>query len=102
MNSANVNIGSAKIFSFGLMTGMDETSVLRLFGEVARDLKPNGDDHENVRNFKKTGWKGIEFNSGLAIVSKLQAFDDTESAYATQPSIEGSSGWDNDSEIWIP
>lgn len=97
-----MNTGSAKMFSFGLMTKMDEAAVLRLFGEIARDLKPNGDDHMNIRNFMKTGWKGIEFDSGLAIVSKLQAFEDTESAFNTQPSIEGSSGWDADSEIWIP
>jgi hypothetical protein len=56
----------------------------------------------NIRNFKKYGWSRIEFSNGLAIVSKLQAFNDTESAYATQPAIEGSQGWDADSEIWIP
>lgn len=101
-NPANVNIGSAKIFSFGLMTKMDVDSVLRMFGEIYRDLKPDGTDHANVRAFIKNGWSGVEFNSGLAIVSKLQAFDDTESAMSTQASIEGSSGWDSDSEIWIP
>jgi hypothetical protein len=40
VNAANVNTGSAKVFSFGLMTKMDEASVLRLFGEIARDLTP--------------------------------------------------------------
>ena len=102
VNPANVNTGSAKIFSFGLMTKMDEASVLRLFGEIARDLKPDGNDHQNIRNFMKTGWSGIEFNNGLAIVSKLQAFNDTDAAMSTQAAIEGSQGWDADSEIWIP
>lgn len=101
-NPANVNTGSAKVFSFGLMTKMDEAAVLRLFGEIARDLKPDGDDHPNIRSFMRNGWSGVEFNNGLAIVSKLQAFSDTDSAMSTQAAIEGSQGWDADSEIWIP
>jgi hypothetical protein len=39
VNKANENTGSAKIFSFALMTRMDETATLRLFGEIYRDLK---------------------------------------------------------------
>jgi hypothetical protein len=102
LNPANVNTGSAKMFSFALMTKMDEQAALRLFGEIASDLSPDGTDHMNIRNFIKSGWSGIEFDNGLAIVSKLQAFDDTDSAMSTQASIEGSQGWDADSEIWIP
>ena len=42
-------------------------------------------------------------SSGLAIVSKLQAYDDTESAMATQAVLEGKTdGWDADSDSWIP
>jgi hypothetical protein len=50
----------------------------------------------------KTGWSGISFGNGLAIASKLQAYDDTDSAFATQASIEGEAGWDADSDSWIP
>jgi hypothetical protein len=81
---------------------MNEQQVLRLFGEYYRDLTPNGQDHQNIRNFIKFGWPGVTFNTGLAIISKLQAYDDTESAMATQSVIEESSGWDENSESWIP
>jgi hypothetical protein len=50
----------------------------------------------------KKGWTGVTFANGLAIASKLQAYTDTDSAFATQASIEGSSGWDADSDSWIP
>jgi hypothetical protein len=30
---------------------------------------PEGTDHQNIRNFIKTGWNGIEF-SGSALVRK--------------------------------
>jgi len=79
-NEPNINTDSAKIFSFALMTRMDEKSALSLFGEFARDLRDSGNDHKNIRNFKKLGWGGVTFPTGLAIVSKLQSYDDTESA----------------------
>lgn len=84
VNPANTNIGSAKIFSFGILTRMDEKAVLRLFGPMVDTLAPGGTDHQNIRNFMKYGWDGVKFTTGLAIVSKLQAYDDTESAMATQ------------------
>jgi len=102
---ANTNTGSAKVFSFGLMTKMDEKSTLRLFGEHYKDVlaNPSGTDHPNIRNFMKLGWGAVTFPTGLAIISKLQAYDDTDSAFATQSSIEGKNvGWDDDSESWIP
>jgi hypothetical protein len=102
-NPANVNIGSAKIFSFAILTKMDEKATLRLFGPMVDSLKPDGTDHPNIRNFMKLGWNGIVFSSGLAIVSKLQAFDNTEAAMATQAVLEGKTdGWDADSDSWIP
>ena len=97
----NVKTGAAKIFSFGLMTQMNEEQTLRLFGEYYRDLKPE-DDRPNMRNFLKYGWRGIAFPSGLAIVSKLQSYDDTESALATQAIVEGENSWDVNSDSWIP
>lgn len=96
------NKGSAKIFSFGLMTKMDETAVLRLFGEVYRNLDPKGSDHPNIRNFIKYGWPGVSFSNGLAIMSKLQAYDDTESAMRTQSVISSDASWDASSDSWIP
>jgi len=102
VNPANTNTGSAKIFSFGLMTRMSKEQVLRLFGEVYRNLSPNGSDHQNIRSFVKNGWPGVVFSSGLAIVSKLQAYDNTDDALATQSTIAGSNSWGFDSDSWIP
>ena len=105
VNAANTNTGSAKVFSFGLMTKMDVDTTLRLFGEHYDAVKanPSGSDHQNIRNFMKNGWAGITFGTGLAIASKLQSYDDTDSAFATQSSIAGKeNSWDNDSESWIP
>jgi Zn-dependent M28 family amino/carboxypeptidase len=98
------NKGSAKVFSFGLMTRMDEKATLRLFGEHYKAVlaNPSGTDHPNIRSFIKNGFPGVEFPSGLAIVSKLQAYDDTDSAFATQAKISGEAGWDKDSDSWIP
>ena len=102
LNPPNVNTGSAKIFSFGLMTRMSEEQVLRLFGEVYRNLSPQGSDHANIRAFVKSGWPGVEFASGLAIASKLQAYDSTEEALATQQTVVGTADWDLNSDSWIP
>jgi len=81
---------------------MDVQSTLRLFGEVYRNLDPNGSDHQNVRNFQKYGWAGVTFNTGLAIASKLQAYEDTDSAMKTQAIISAGDQWDTDSDSWIP
>lgn len=65
INEANQNNGSCKVFSFGKHQGMSEEEVLHLFGEFYRDdvLKnPDGNDHQNIRNFMKTGWEGIAFD----------------------------------------
>lgn len=102
INKPNENTGSAKIFSLGLLTRLDVQQTLRLFGEIYRDLKPDGTDHPNVREFVKNGWSGVTFSTGLAIISKLQAYDDTESCFQTQKSLEGSADWDADADSWIP
>merc|ERR1719329_880238 len=88
-NAANENVGSSKIFSFALMTGMNEAAALKLFGEIYTGLDPNGTDHPNIRSFAQNGWAGISFARGLSIASKLQAYEDTESAMATQSVTEG-------------
>lgn len=102
VNQPNENMGSAKVFSFGLMTQMDEKATLALFGEVYRNLDPNGTDHQNIRNFLKYGWSKVVFSNGLAIVSRLQAYDDTDAAMKTQSVISESSSWDTESDSWIP
>jgi len=98
----NVKTGASKIFSFGLMTKMNEEQVLRMFGEYYRDLTPDGTDRPNIRTFAKNGWPCVTFPTGLSIVSKLQSYDDTDSAMATQDVVEGSAEWDLGSDSWIP
>lgn len=65
-NAANQNNGSCKLFAFGKLHSLSEEQTLACFGQYYRDdvLKnPNGDDHQNIRNFMQSGWAGIEFES---------------------------------------
>ena len=71
-NAANTNNGSCKIFAFGLLNELTEQQTLACFGDYYRkDVleNPQGDDHQNIRNFIKSGWSGIEF-SGEALSAK--------------------------------
>lgn len=70
VNEAGQNNGSCKIFSFAQIHGLSESDTLALFGHFYRnDVLNNahGTDHQNIRNFMKTGWGGIKF-SGHALV----------------------------------
>jgi len=72
VNQAGQNNGSCKIFSFANIHGLSESATLALFGHYYRDdvLKnEQGIDHQNIRNFMKTGWDGVQF-SGQALVRK--------------------------------
>lgn len=63
-NEAGQNNGSCKIFAFGLLNGLTEEQTLHCFGDYYRtDVlgNPEGDDHQNIRNFIKQGWQGISF-----------------------------------------
>ena len=70
-NGAGENNGSCKLFAFAKLNGFSEPQTLALFGEFYRDVlaSPDGDDHQNIRNFMQTGWAGIQF-SGIALVEK--------------------------------
>lgn len=65
LNEENQNNGSCKIFSFAKKLGLNEKNTLFLFGnfyrkDVLGDLQ--GTNHQNIRNFMKTGWEGINFH----------------------------------------
>jgi hypothetical protein len=63
-NAADTNNGSCKIFAFGLLNGLSADQTLACFGDYYRvDVlgHPNGDDHQNIRNFMQSGWEGIQF-----------------------------------------
>jgi len=72
VNKADTNNGSCKIFSFGLLNKLSEQQTLACFGGYYRDDvlgNPNGEDHQNIRNFMVSGWAGIKFN-GAALSKK--------------------------------
>ena len=63
-NEANQNNGSCKVFSFAKLNNLSKEETLILFGDFYRNdvLKnPEGNDHQNIRNFIEFGWKGISF-----------------------------------------
>lgn len=65
-NAVDQNNGSCKLFAFAKLHGLNEQQTLSCFGKYYREdvLKnPDGDDHQNIRNFLQTGWAGIEFET---------------------------------------
>ncbi|CAA6820492.1 MAG: Type III effector HopPmaJ [uncultured Thiotrichaceae bacterium] len=63
-NDVGQNSGSCKVFSVAQIIGLDEQQTLVSFGQYYRDdvlSNPEGEDHQNIRNFMKTGWAGIDF-----------------------------------------
>jgi DNA-binding IscR family transcriptional regulator len=64
-NNAGENNGSCKIFAFAKMNNLEKDEALALFGSYYFDdvLKnPDGNDHQNIRNFMASGWDGISFD----------------------------------------
>ncbi|RTY81935.1 type III effector [Flavobacterium sp. ZB4P23] len=71
-NAAGENSGSCKLFAFAEIQSLSEAATLACFGTYYYEdvlQNPNGTDHQNIRNFIKTGWDGIAFY-GSALVSK--------------------------------
>jgi len=72
LNQTGDNNGSCKIFAFGLAQDLSEQQTLACFGAYYRDdvlAHPQGDDHQNIRNFMLSGWDGIHFE-GQALIAK--------------------------------
>lgn len=72
VNEANQNNGSCKVFSFAQLHQLSKDETLALFGDFYRTdvlQNPNGDDHQNIRNFMKFGWDGISFE-GEALIKR--------------------------------
>ena len=70
-NSANENQGSAKVFSFAQLNGLDQAQTLSLFAEHYASVlaTPEAADHQNIRQFMQNGWDGIQFE-GQALTAK--------------------------------
>lgn len=70
-NAATENQGSAKVFSFAQLKGLDQAQTLSLFAEHYASVlaTPDATDHQNIRQFMLNGWDGIEFD-GTALTAK--------------------------------
>ncbi|TYP99723.1 HopJ type III effector protein [Tenacibaculum adriaticum] len=63
-NRATENLGSCKVFAFALKQQFTKDETLACFGQYYfKDVlgNPNGTDHQNIRNFMQTGFKGLSF-----------------------------------------
>lgn len=65
-NNAGENSGSCKLLAFAKLQKLTKEETLTCFGkyyfeEVLND--PNGNSHQNIRNFMKTGFEGLVFES---------------------------------------
>lgn len=70
VNEAGQNSGSCKVFSFAHLFNFSKEETLNCFGDYHKiDVlqNPEGADHQNIRNFIKYGWEGIQF-SGRALL----------------------------------
>ncbi len=64
-NKVGENSGSCKVFAFAKIQELTKEATLACFGQFYFDdvLKdPNGTGHQNIRNFVKTGFEGLNFN----------------------------------------
>ncbi|MFA6903791.1 MAG: HopJ type III effector protein [Gallionellaceae bacterium] len=71
-NDAGQNNGSCKLFAFAQLQNLTPQETLTCFGAYYRDdvLKhPEATDHQNIRNFMKFGWAGIQYQ-GSALKAK--------------------------------
>ncbi len=64
-NALGQNEGSLKVFALGRLNGFTPLQTLACFGEHYRDVlaTPDGQDHQNIRQFMIHGWPGIAFES---------------------------------------
>lgn len=70
-NAATENQGSAKVFSFAQLEGLNQADTLSLFAEHYASVlaTPEGTDHQNIRQFMQNGWDGVKFE-GQALTVK--------------------------------
>jgi len=70
-NAVGQNNGSCKIFAFARLNELTEQQTLQCFGDYYRvDVlgNPDGDDHQNIRNFMVHGWPGVRFEGDALVV----------------------------------
>ena len=64
-NIVGENSGSCKLFAFAIKQELTKEETLHCFGEHYKNVleNVNGISHQNIRNFIKTGFKGLSFES---------------------------------------
>ncbi len=65
-NEAGQNNGSCKVFGFAKFNKLTKEETLSCFGDYYRKdvlQNPQGEDHQNIRNFMENGWEGVKFDS---------------------------------------
>jgi hypothetical protein len=80
-SSATQNHGSCKILSFGLIQKLNVQQTLTCFGSFYRDVlaSPEGDDHQNIRQFILHGWNGVVFEGhALTAINPSSASTETK------------------------
>lgn len=72
LNEAGKNSGSCKLFAFAKLNNLTKQQTLYCFGNYYKDVlnTPEGNDHQNIRNFMKTGWEGVSFESEVLLAKK--------------------------------
>lgn len=63
-NEVGQNSRSCKIFAFAIKEGLTKEETLACFGVYYFDevlQEPEGNGHQNIRNFMKTGFEGLTF-----------------------------------------
>ena len=66
VNEAGSNEGSCKVFAFAQLHSLTDAQTLACFGAYYREdvlQNPGGTDHQNIRNFMKTGWDSVVFET---------------------------------------
>ncbi|WP_322969228.1 HopJ type III effector protein [Faecalibacter sp. LW9] len=69
-NAADQNQGSAKVLAFGQLENLSVEDTLKLFAEHYQSVldSPEGEDHQNIRQFMANGWEGVSFDSDVLIL----------------------------------
>jgi hypothetical protein len=72
INNAGENNGSWKLFVFAMRQEFTKEETLFCFGEYYQTVleDKNGTSHQNIRNFMKTGFKGLSFKNKALTLKK--------------------------------
>ncbi len=62
-NAKEENQGSCKLFAFAKLQGLTKEQTLSLFAEHYENVlsTPDGEAHQNIRQFMTHGWDGVKF-----------------------------------------